>query len=99
MHWNPSDNDCVVSSGEAVACEFGDGLALLHLKSNIYYSLNGVGAYIWELIQEPRPLLDIRNAVLARYNVDAERCKADVEGLLKGLTEAGLARLHREELV
>jgi hypothetical protein len=37
--------------------------------------------------------------VLARYNVDAERCKADVEGLLKGLGEAGLARLHGEELV
>jgi hypothetical protein len=34
-----------------------------------------------------------------RYNVDAARCKADVEGLLKGLTEAGLARLHHEELV
>ncbi|CDX26552.1 Hymidylate synthase [Mesorhizobium sp. ORS 3324] len=99
MHWNPSDHDRVVATGDAAACEFGDGLALLHLKSNIYYSLNGVGAYIWELIQEPRSMPDIRSAVLARYDVDAERCKADVEGLLKGLIEAGLARLHHEELV
>ncbi|WFP63248.1 PqqD family protein [Mesorhizobium sp. WSM4904] len=98
MHWNPSDHDRVVATGDAVACEFGNGLALLHLKSNIYYSLNGVGAYIWELIQEPRPILDIRSAVIARYDVEAERCKADVEGLLKGLIEAGLARLHHEEL-
>ena len=99
MHWNPSDHDRVVATGEAVACEFGAGLALLHLKSNVYYSLNSVGAFIWEQIQEPRSVLDIRGAVLARYNVDAERCKADVEGLLKGLTEAGLARLHSEALV
>ncbi|MDX8477190.1 PqqD family protein [Mesorhizobium sp. VK24D] len=99
MHRNPSDHDRVVATGDAVACEFGDGLALLHLKSNIYYSLNGVGAYIWELIQEPRSILDIRSAMLARYDVDAERCNADVEGLLKGLIEAGLARLHHEELV
>ncbi|RWM27453.1 PqqD family protein [Mesorhizobium sp.] len=99
MHWNPSDHDRVVATSDAVACEFGNGLALLHLKSNIYYSLNGVGAYIWELVQEPRSILDIRNAMLARYDVDAERCKADVEGLLKGLIEAGLARLHHEELV
>ncbi|RWM41117.1 PqqD family protein [Mesorhizobium sp.] len=99
MHWNPSDHDRVVATSDAVACEFGTGLALLHLKSNIYYSLNGVGAYIWELIQEPRSILDIRNAMLARYDVDAGRCKADVEGLLKGLIEAGLARLHHEELV
>jgi hypothetical protein len=99
MHWNPSDHDRVVATNEAVACEFGAGLALLHLKSNVYYSLNGVGAFIWEQIQQPRSIADIRAAVLARYNVDAERCKADVEGLLKGLSEAGLARLHSEELV
>ncbi|MBW8909736.1 MAG: PqqD family protein [Mesorhizobium sp.] len=99
MHWNPSEHDHVVATGDAVACEFGTGLALLHIKSNVYYSLNGVGAFVWEQIQEPRSILDVQSAVLARYNVDAERCKADVEGLLKGLTEAGLARLHHEELV
>jgi hypothetical protein len=98
MHWNPSDHDRVVATSDAVTCEFGSGVALLHLKTNIYYSLNSVGAYIWQQIQEPRSVLDIRSAVLARYDVDAERCKADVEGLLKGLTEAGLARLHNEEL-
>ena len=99
MHWNPSDHDRVVATGEAVACEFGAGLALLHLKSNVYYSLNSVGAYIWELIQEPKPIAEIRSAVLERYNVEPERCKADVNGLLKGLADAGLARLHDEELV
>ncbi|MER8650881.1 PqqD family protein [Mesorhizobium sp. M0586] len=87
------------ASKDAVACEFGNGLALLDMRSNIYYSLNSVGAYIWELIQEPRPISEIRSAVLDRYNVDPERCRADVDGLLKGLADAGLARLHDEELV
>ncbi|MER8895059.1 PqqD family protein [Mesorhizobium sp. M0317] len=99
MDWNPSDHDRVSASKDAVACEFGNGLALLDMRSNIYYSLNSVGAYIWELIQEPRPISEIRSAVLDRYNVDPERCKADVDGLLKGLADAGLARLHDEELV
>ncbi|WP_404926033.1 PqqD family protein [Mesorhizobium sp. ORM16] len=99
MNWNPSDNDRVSATKEAVACEFGDGLALLNLKSNIYYSLNGVGTFIWELIQEPKPIAEIRRAVLARYDVDAERCKADVDALLKGLADSGLARLHHEEPV
>ncbi|MBZ9739624.1 MULTISPECIES: PqqD family protein [unclassified Mesorhizobium] len=99
MNWNPSEHDCVKATKDAVACEFGGGLALLNLKSNIYYSLNGVGAFIWELIQEPRPIADIRGAVLARYNVDPDRCKADVDALLKGLAENGLARLEHEALV
>lgn len=98
MSWNPTDDDRVRATEDAVACEFGTGLAILDLKSNIYYSLNSVGAYIWELIQEPRPISEIRSAVLARYNVDPARCKADVDGLLKGLADSGLARLHHEEL-
>lgn len=99
MNWNPSEHDNVSATKDAVACDFGEGLALLNLKSNIYYSLNSVGAFIWELIQEPKSVADIRGAVLARYNVDAERCKADVDALLKGLAENGLARLHNEALV
>ncbi|TGQ65561.1 MAG: PqqD family protein [Mesorhizobium sp.] len=94
-----ADGDLASATGDAVACEFGNGLALLNLKSNIYYSLNGVGAFIWDLIQEPRPIADIRSAVLARYNVDPERCEADVDALLRGLVENGLARLHHEVLV
>ena len=99
MDWKPSDHDRVSASKDAVACEFGNGLALLDMRSNIYYSLNSVGAYIWELIQEPKPISEIRSAVLERYNVEPERCRADVDGLLKGLADAGLARLHDEELV
>ena len=99
MDWNLSDQDRVSASKDAVACEFGNGLALLDMRSNVYYSLNSVGAYIWELIQEPKPISEIRSAVLDRYNVEPERCKADVDGLLKGLADAGLARLHDEELV
>lgn len=99
MDWNPYEHDRVSATKDAVACEFGDGLALLDLKSNTYYSLNGVGAFIWDLIQEPKSIVDIRSAVLARYNVDSERCKTDVDALLKGLADNGLARLHHEELV
>ena len=104
MNWKLSGHDLadhalVSATKDAVACEFGDGLALLNLKSNVYYSLNGVGAFIWDLIQEPRSIGDIRGAVLARYNVDPARCQADVDALLKGLVENGLARRHHEALV
>jgi hypothetical protein len=104
MNWKLSNLDLadhvsVSATKDAVACQFGNGLALLNLKSNVYYSLNGVGAFIWELIQEPRSIVDIRSAVLARYNVDPERCRADVDALLKGLADNGLARLHHEALV
>ena len=104
MNWKLSgrdlaDHDLVSATKDAVACEFGNGLALLNLKSNVYYSLNGVGAFIWELFQEPKSIADIRSAVIARYTVDPQRCQADVDALLKGLADNGLARLHHEALV
>ncbi len=99
MSWNPTDRDHICATKDAVACEFGKGLALLSLKSNIYYSLNSVGAFIWELIQEPKPISEVYRAVIGRYNIDPELCRADVDGLLKGLADNGLARLYHEELV
>jgi hypothetical protein len=84
----------VRASQEAVACEFGSGTALLDLRSNRYYSLNQVGAFVWELLQEPRPVSDIRDAIAARYHVDKMRCRADLEQLLKSLAAAGLVRLE-----
>jgi hypothetical protein len=99
MRENPTDEQMVTATRDAVSCEFGKGLALFDVKSNVYYSLNGVGAYIWHFIQQPRSTSEICEAVLSRYKVEPARCKADVEALLKGLAKAGLIRLHHEELV
>jgi hypothetical protein len=81
-----------VANGEAVVCELGDGLALLDLGSNIYYSLNGVGAFVWQLLQQPRTAIQLRAAVLERYDVDAARCEADIALLLADLSHSGLIR-------
>ena len=99
MRETDTDEPIVSATKDAVACEFGKGLALFDVKSNVYYSLNGVGAYIWRLVQEPRSTSEICEAVLSRYKVEPARCRADVEALLKGLAKAGLIRLHHEELV
>lgn len=89
----------ISATEDAVSCAFGNGTALLDLKSNVYYSLNSVSAFIWELIQTPRSPDEICKAVTERYDVDAARCRADLAVLLKDLTDAGLVKRHDEELV
>lgn len=82
---------------DAVCCEFDDGLAILNLQSNIYFSLNEVGAFVWGVIQTPRRLSEICEEVGAEFDVDAGRCAADVDALVESMTSHGLVVRHVEE--
>lgn len=94
------DRGCVVvASAEAVSCDLGDGVALLDLKSNQYYTLNKVGAFVWALIHDPKTFDEICQAMMARYDVPVARCAADVSALLTNLESAGLVRCEDEVLI
>lgn len=70
------------ASPEVVACEFGEGIALLHLKSNVYYSLNSVGADIWEFIQSPSSKDEICKYIEEKFKIKKEVCRSDIEKIL-----------------
>ncbi len=66
-----------------------DGAVLFSTETEVYYSLNPVGALIWELL--PRTLDDVCTEVCARHpDVSPERVHADVSALMTELEDAGL---------
>ena len=62
----------------------------------MYFGLNAVGARIWNLIQEPRTMQDIRDLLLEEYEVDREHCENDLLALLHRLAAEGLAEVKHE---
>ncbi len=66
---------------------------ILSLKSGVYYGLDPVGATVWDLIQEPKSLSEVRDAVLQEYDVEPERCEDDLRALLQELVEEGLVEV------
>lgn len=84
-----------VASDRVVAAELGEGLALLSLTTNEYFSLNDVGAFVWRSLQTPRPRRDIVRAVMEVYEVAESACAADVDRLLEELRHAALAEPSR----
>jgi hypothetical protein len=67
----------------------GEGLARVDFSKVI--SLNPSAAYLWEQIQDKDFTEDDLVALLtARYDVEAERARADVDKLLASWREAGL---------
>lgn len=84
----------VISAGaDVVACDLIGASALLNMRSSTYYSLNPVGSRIWRIIQQPTPVSAICDDVVAHYEVDPERCYADVVALLRNLNDAGLIEI------
>jgi hypothetical protein len=73
-----------------VSCPLGEEAAILNLKNNVYYGLDSVGARVWNLLQEPRSVAELRDALLDEYEVDQGRCERDLLGLLEKMRSEGL---------
>lgn len=80
----------VAVSPEQVSCPLGDESAILGLKNNVYYGLDPVGASIWNLLRQPRRVDELRDAILAEYEVEAERCERDLFAVLEKMRAEGL---------
>lgn len=77
--------------GEEVAAKVIDGEAIIiNLANGIYYSMDKVGALIWDLVQVGYSLEEIIVAVTERYDVSREQVQADVQELVEELLRENL---------
>ena len=81
-----------VADGNA-ACELGGEAVLLNLDSGTYHGLNPVGTRVWELLQEPRSVGELRRLLLAEYEVEEAQLQEDLASLLASMEQAGLVRI------
>ena len=89
-----SEQSVVVAARDQVSCDLNGETAILSLANGTYYGLDPVGAQVWILLQEPRRVEEIRDAVLQEYEVEAERCQNDVLALLERLRAEGLIEVR-----
>lgn len=76
-----------------VSTVLGGEAVMLELSRGVYFGLNEVGTRVWELVQEPRDVASIRDAVCEEYEVAPDRCLIDVEGLLERMRGEGLVEV------
>jgi len=69
----------VVASSQQVSCDVATEAVLLSMHDGEYYGLNEVAATIWRLVQQPRSILEIRDALLDEYSdIDVAECQRAV---------------------
>jgi hypothetical protein len=71
--------------------QVGEEMILVPLKSNVsdmneLFTLNAVGSFIWDQINENSTVSDIINGVLHEFEVDEDMATKDVESFLQKLT-------------
>jgi hypothetical protein len=89
-----STTSVVVAAQDQVSSDLGGEVAILNLKNGVYYGLDEVGARIWNLIQEPKAVHEIRDVLLDEYQVEIERCERDLLTLLEELVAENLVQVR-----
>ena len=98
-----SRNTLLVKSQDLVFAELSPdptgSIVILSFKDEVYYELKEVAARFWNLIQQPCSFGVVLDALLEDYEVDAERCEADLIALVEDLSKRGLIEIKSDSKV
>ena len=75
---------------ELVEAEVDGELIGLQIDQGTCYGFNGTATRVWGMIEEPKRLTELRDALVAEYDVDPETCERQLLDLLKELEADGL---------
>jgi hypothetical protein len=77
-------------SSTQVSCTLNDEIAILSLEKSVYFGLEGVGAQLWQALDQPCTVADLCKLIVETYEVTPEQCEADVLRFLQSMRDAGL---------
>ena len=89
-----NSTDILVASPDQVSCDIGNQMAILNLKSGIYYGLDSVGSRVWELVQTPRRMEELEAKLLAEFDVQPGKLQPELRGLCQSMSDAGLIEIR-----
>lgn len=83
----------IVAAPQQISCDLSGEAVILNLQTGVYYGLNPVGARVWELVQTPRTIPEIRDFLVNEYAVDPDSCERDLRSLLDELVARKLIQI------
>lgn len=92
-------NSTISTSTSQTSSELLGEIVILELESGVYYGLNETGSKIWSSIQQSMTVAEIRDALLAEYEIDSESCTRYVVSLIEDLVAKDLAVVKNEAVV
>ncbi|TXH34103.1 MAG: lasso peptide biosynthesis PqqD family chaperone [Burkholderiaceae bacterium] len=72
-------------NADILAASLDGELVMMSIQAGNYYSIGGVGTRVWELLEQPKSLEELVDAVVADYAVERDRCATDVAAFVDEL--------------
>jgi hypothetical protein len=70
-----------------------DGSVLINLQSGKVFSLNGVGAKVWTMLEQGAGFDGVLDALSREYNLPSAELKIDLDGFIRELARKDLLRV------
>ena len=77
-------------SVDLMEAELGDELVALDPNVGECYGFNSVATSVWRQLEQPKSFDQLRDALLAEYEVEPDQCALELRELLDDLSMKGL---------
>ena len=77
-------------SPDALSADVGDDVVALQAVRGFAYGMEDVTASVWKRLEQPASLDELVAGLTAEYEVEEERCRSEIAGLLAQLVGEGL---------
>jgi hypothetical protein len=78
-----------VRNSKIISGRLHDELVMMDLDQGKYFSLNPVATRIWDLLLKPMKIDEVCSLLMYEYEIEAERCQAEVSELLEEMVKLG----------
>ena len=77
-----------------IEAEVDGEIVALHVENGRCYGFNSTATVIWKMIETPKSLDTIRDALVGQFDVDPQTCEAQLKDLLDELAKDGLIEIR-----
>ncbi|NGY80489.1 lasso peptide biosynthesis PqqD family chaperone (plasmid) [Bacillus megaterium] len=83
----------VIQNEGNIVSDMGGEKVMLNIENGKYYNLGKIGGDIWELIDKTILVSELISNIVAKYDVNKEKCKEEVISFLESMHEERLVRV------
>ena len=92
MTGNEMDDRIYTRDIQLLEAELGDELMALDADGGNCFGFNPVATQVWRLLETPKSFKELKQTLLAQYEVGSEQCGEELQVLLDDLLGKGLLR-------
>lgn len=78
---------------DMLSAEIGGEAVMMSIEKGAYFGLNPVATRIWDLIEQPKTIAELIQAITDDYDVSPEQGAADVQEFVADMIKRGIAQL------